>query len=289
MSWWFLPTGHNAFNAPGGGKVNSADVAEWLVSPGIRSSRLREGAVLLDIRHGRYYTLNGFASRVWATIEASPLGIEVEGLVGVLKMHFPWEGLERDAVQCLAVLQSAGLVGERVAASDESGIDSLSASSQRDARDRKSVDDGSQIMMYEQQFVQRVETVESLVGQLFQQGHRRDIDWRAKKLKDFIDDTPAKIHGSLRDICDLLRLSLSERQARRLFKDSTGISIREYARKRRLVLAAKQLQDTDEPIKVVATDAGYRTHQAFKNSFYGMFGLTPMEFRKIWRRCQVTS
>jgi len=31
-------------------------------------------------------------------------------------------------------------------------------------------------------------------------------------------------------------------KTRRLFKDSTGISIREYARKRRLVFAAKRLQ-----------------------------------------------
>ena len=114
-------------------------------------------------------------------------------------------------------------------------------------------------------------------------------DWRAKKLKEFIDQDQDRVRWRLGDACKELGLPISDRQARRLFKDSTGISIREYDRKRRLVLAAKRLQDTDEPIKVVATDAGYRTHQAFKNSFYGMFGLTPMEFRKMWHRSQVTA
>jgi methylphosphotriester-DNA--protein-cysteine methyltransferase len=142
-------------------------------------------------------------------------------------------------------------------------------------------------MIHEQQFVQRFETAGSLANQLFQQGVARHVDWRAKKLKDFIDNAPDKIRGNLHEVCGQLQLSLSDRQARRLFKDSTGISIREYARKRRLVLAARQLQDTAEPIKVIAADAGYQTHKAFAKSFYDMFELTPMEFRRMWQRSQV--
>jgi methylphosphotriester-DNA--protein-cysteine methyltransferase len=144
-------------------------------------------------------------------------------------------------------------------------------------------------MIHEQQFVQRFETAGSLANQLFQQGGARHVDWRAKKLKDFIDNAPDKIRGNLHEVCGQLQLSLSDRQARRLFKDSTGISIREYVRKRRLVLAAKQLQNTDEPVKAIATDAGYHSHHGFRKSFYSMFRLTPMEFRRMWHRSQVTA
>jgi AraC-like DNA-binding protein len=272
------------------GKVNSTDIAEWLVSPGVRSSYLQNGAVLLDFTHRHYYTLNGLAARLWGTIEARPSGIAVEDIVCELEAHFdfPRQELERDAAQCLADLQSAGLVGEKVVENDES-VDRISASSESGARGRESMHQGGRIMIYEQQFVQRFESVESLVGQLFQEGLKRDVDWRAKKLKDFIDDAPGNIHGSLRAVCDQLQLSLSERQARRLFKDTTGISVREYARKRRLVVAARQLQDTDKPIKVIATDAAYRTVQGFEKGFYAMFRLTPMEFRKMWHRSQVTA
>ncbi len=144
-------------------------------------------------------------------------------------------------------------------------------------------------MIYEQHSVQRLESVESLVDQLFPQAIQSNMEWRAKKLKDFIDKTCGKVHGNLSDVCKELELSLSDRQASRLFKESAGISIKEYARRRRLVFAAKQLQDTDEPIKVIATDAGYQTHQAFKKSFSDMFCISPLEFRRMWHRTQVTT
>src|SRR5260370_8057965 len=123
------------------------------------------------------------------------------------------------------------------------------------------------MMIEEEHSVQRFETAGSLVDQLLQQGFECHIDWRAKKLKDFIDNAPGKIHGSLRDVCGQLQLSLSDRQARRLFKKSAGVSISVYARKRRLVLAAKQLQETDRPIKVVAPETGYQTLRGFEQGF----------------------
>jgi len=145
-------------------------------------------------------------------------------------------------------------------------------------------------MIHDQRFVQRLETVDSFVAVLFPQTAEGQMDWRAKKLKDFIDTDPPKVrYTSVGDICNELELSLSARQVRRLFKESAGISINEYARKRRLVLAAKQLQSTDVPVKVIATDAGYHTQQGFARSFYDMFRLTPLEFRRMWHRGQVTA
>jgi methylphosphotriester-DNA--protein-cysteine methyltransferase len=136
--------------------------------------------------------------------------------------------------------------------------------------------------------IQELETLESLVDRLFPQGVESNMDWRATKLKNFIDSAPGEINESLGHICSQLQLSLSDRQARRLFKESAGISMKEYARKRRLVFAARTLQSTDDPIKVIATDAGYRTPQGFERAFYGLFRLRPMEFRKMWQRSQVT-
>jgi len=269
--------------------VNSADIAEWLVSPGIRCSCSQDRALLLNTRHGYYYILNELAARVWATIETCPSGIAAEDIVDVLEMHFdvPREELARYAARCLSDLQREGLIEENVPVRHESSVDRITSFSRRKRSGEYGYERG-RIMIYEQQFVQRYETVESLAEELFQQGAEGNIDWRVKKLKDFIDNAPDKVHGSLGDVCKQLQLLLSERQTRRLFKDSTGISIREYARKRRLVFAAKRLQNTDEPIKVVATDSGYRTLQGFEKGFYDMFHLTPVEFRRVWRRNQVT-
>src|SRR5260370_274413 len=105
-------------------------------------------------------------------------------------------------------------------------------------------------MIHDLHFVQKLEKVDSFVAVLFPQTAEGQMDWRAKKLKDFIDADPPKVrYISVGYICNELEVSLSPRQVRRLFKESAGFSINEYARKRRLVLAAKQLQSTDGPGK----------------------------------------
>jgi len=110
------------------------------------------------------------------------------------------------------------------------------------------------------------------------------MDWRAKKLKEFIDSHPDKARWKLDKICKQLGLAISDRQARRLFMLSTGMGFRKYAMNRRLVVAADQLQVTNAPVKVIAADAGYQCTSHFARSFKELFRLSPMEFRRIWRR-----
>ena len=107
---------HSASNTPKVGKGNGVDTTGWLVSPSVRSIYAEDGAVLLDIKDGCCYSLNGVAARVWVTIEGSPAGISFDGIVDALETHFTVsrEELERDASDCLAELELAGLVQERV-------------------------------------------------------------------------------------------------------------------------------------------------------------------------------
>jgi len=261
-----------------------------LVSPGVRSIYAEHGAVLLDIKDGCCYSLNGVAARVWVTIEGSPAGIGFEGIVDVLEIHFNLtrEALEPIARDCLADLELAALVGEKVAAGEESYVHPMHPSSPT-GRFREFRQEEGRTNIGNQPFVLRLETLESLVDRLFPQGVENNLDWRAKKVKDSIDNAPGKAIESLAHVCTQLQLSLSYRQARRLFKEAAGISMGDYARKRRLVFAAKQLQNPDEPIKVIATDAGYHTHHGFRKAFYDMFRLTPAEFRRFWLRRHVSA
>ena len=77
-------------------------------------------------------------------------------------------------------------------------------------------------------------------------------DWRVQKLRSLIDVDPAKVQGNLDQVCRELRLCVSARQARRLFKECTGVGIKEYRMKRRLDAAARELGTTDMPVKVIA-------------------------------------
>ena len=95
-------------------------------------------------------------------------------------------------------------------------------------------------------------------------------DWRVQKLRSLIDVDPA------------LRLCVSARQARRLFKECTGVGIKEYRMKTRLDAAARELGTTDMPVKVIAGKAGYRHVSTFTKHFLKQFHLRPIDFRRFW-------
>ena len=107
-------------------------------------------------------------------------------------------------------------------------------------------------------------------------------DWRTQKLKQYVDTHPGMSRRNLDDVCNDLRLGLSGRQARRLFKASIQIGFREYAKNRRLALAATQLQTTRISVKAIAIDAGYHSSRHFARSFKDLFQLRPLEFRRVW-------
>ena len=111
-----------------------------------------------------------------------------------------------------------------------------------------------------------------------------DADWRAKKIKEFIDTDSARDLWTIEEVCKALGLPTSVRQARRLFKTLVGMNFRKYTLMRRLALAARQLGATEEPVKVIALDAGYCRTAEFTRSFKELFRLSPLEFRRIWSR-----
>ncbi len=86
--------------------------AKWLASSDVRSTYSEDGAVLLDIRKGFCYSLNPVAARVWSTLEASPSGVDLRGLVDVMETQYKisHEQLERDIDECLSKLEDMGLV-----------------------------------------------------------------------------------------------------------------------------------------------------------------------------------
>jgi len=116
-----------------------------------------------------------------------------------------------------------------------------------------------------------------------------DADWRAKKLKEFIDQDQDRVRWRLGDACKQLGFPISDRQARRLFKISVGVGIKEYSRNRRLARAAQQLRATSVPVKVIAADAGYHCSSHFARSFKGVFRVSPMEFRRVWGQKSVAA
>jgi AraC-like DNA-binding protein len=66
-----------------------------------------------------------------------------------------------------------------------------------------------------------------------------------------------------------------------VFRNSVGRGFKEYVKKRRLAIAAEQLQATNIPIKEIALEAGYGSTQTFARRFKELFLVRPSEFRML--------
>ena len=72
----------------------------------------------------------------------------------------------------------------------------------------------------------------------------------------------------------------------RLFHMVTGITVAEYVRKRRLTLAAKELQQGKKKVLEVALTYGYQTPESFSKAFAKLHGVTPSEAKKAGVKLQ---
>lgn len=66
----------------------------------------------------------------------------------------------------------------------------------------------------------------------------------------------------------------------RLFHAITGFTAQEYIRKRRLSLAAADLQTTRHTVLDISVAYQYGSQEAFTRAFAGYFGVTPAQYRK---------
>lgn len=66
----------------------------------------------------------------------------------------------------------------------------------------------------------------------------------------------------------------------RMFTRTTGLSIHDYAQRRRLTEAARRLVFSGRPILEIALDAGYQSQQSFTDMFKAMYKKSPNQYRK---------
>lgn len=108
-------------------------------------------------------------------------------------------------------------------------------------------------------------------------------DWRVRRLLAFIDSQHGKLGWNLEHICTQLDLGVSGPHGAKLFKQHTGIGIREYAKTRRLLVAAEKLKDTSQSVKEIAIDLGYQNPTDLRRQFKQFFQVSPNDFRTAYR------
>jgi hypothetical protein len=79
------------------------------IRPLVRSMRDTDGAILLDLKGGKYYSLNGVGAHIWDFMEK---GAGTEEILSHLAETYgtPRETLERDLLNFVTALEAKGLV-----------------------------------------------------------------------------------------------------------------------------------------------------------------------------------
>ena len=76
---------------------------------------------------------------------------------------------------------------------------------------------------------------------------------------------------------------LSERHLARVFRDEVGVTPARYVERIRLEVARRRLEESNDPIDVVAAHCGFGTTETMRRSFLRALRTTPSEYRRRFR------
>jgi AraC family transcriptional regulator of adaptative response / DNA-3-methyladenine glycosylase II len=92
---------------------------------------------------------------------------------------------------------------------------------------------------------------------------------------------PSLLGGGADDFAS--RFGLGERQLRRLFKRSVKATPAQVARARRLQIARRLVEKSEQPLSEVATSSGFGSVRQFNDAYRRAFLLPPSEARRLAR------
>ncbi len=104
------------------------------------------------------------------------------------------------------------------------------------------------------------------------------MDW-IKRMNEIMDYIDVNIDSEI-DMAEIARLAgCSANHFQRVFTFISGISIKEYIRRRRLTFAAAELQESRIKIIDLAVKYGYDSPDSFSRAFQKLHGITPTSAR----------
>lgn len=76
------------------------------------------------------------------------------------------------------------------------------------------------------------------------------------------------------------QIGYSEYYTSRMFREISGLRLKDYLRTRRLAFALRELRDTDHGILEIALRNGFSSNEAFTRAFRKAYGVSPSTYRK---------
>jgi AraC-like DNA-binding protein len=97
-------------------------------------------------------------------------------------------------------------------------------------------------------------------------------------IKEYLDDNLYQAHP-IAELCR--RFSVNREKLQAGFHELTQSTVHAYIIHQRIEHAALRLLETEDSIKVIAMDSGYKKQRSFNKTFKTIYQLTPATYRKL--------
>jgi AraC-like DNA-binding protein len=97
-------------------------------------------------------------------------------------------------------------------------------------------------------------------------------------IKEYLDDHLYQEHP-IADLCRRFNINREKLQAG--FHELTQSTVHAYIIHQRIEKAATRLLETEDSIKAIAMESGYKKQRSFNKVFKNIFRLTPATYRKM--------
>lgn len=106
---------------------------------------------------------------------------------------------------------------------------------------------------------------------------RKDVSL-IQEIRDYLDEHLYQAH-TIQDLCRDFNINREKLQLG--FRELTQSTVHSYIIHQRIQRAAQRLLASDDSIKAIALDSGYKKQRSFNKTFKSIFQLTPATYRKL--------
>lgn len=113
---------------------------------------------------------------------------------------------------------------------------------------------------------------------------RKDVQL-IHKIRDYLDENLYEEH-SIQGLCRQFNINREKLQAG--FHELVHSTVHAYIVRQRINRATQRLLETDDSIKAIALDSGYKKQRSFNKTFKAIYNLTPASYRRLHQQREET-
>jgi AraC-like DNA-binding protein len=100
------------------------------------------------------------------------------------------------------------------------------------------------------------------------------------EIRTYLDEHLYNQH-TVQDLCQ--KFTINREKLQNGFHELVQSTVHAYIIHQRMQQAAKRLMESEDSIKVIALDSGYKKQRSFNKTFKSIFNMTPAAYRKLQR------